>query len=392
MIGTVFLLADNMIVRLTEGYSIRYFFKWNYQVYRSVVDWCSRHGFSLVDCALDFLSSILVAYLFVLLLRKVIVPIVRKFHVRAANGIFVISMSLGWLVFLMGFSNSVKYVPFSPYTHWVFDKIFYICFILTFLSILAQMIRAAIAWMIDRFRRRHPENYNTNRLLMDFSINILRMMAWLFVLLFVLQEVFHLKVTHLLASAGIVGFALAIAAKDTIANIFGAFSILGGRMFAMGDWIKAGVAEGVVERIGFRSVCIRSFDNGRLIEIPNHVIADSQIENYSRHQFWREFFTFGMVYQTTPEQMQQAMLILDQIAQDLSDVLAQGRKPQFDFIRFDNSALTIEGYVWFKASSWFAVRHARSQFNMEVLKRFRDAGLEMAYPTSTVYVNSTEDK
>ena len=153
----------------------------------------------------------------------------------------------------------------------------------------------------------------------------------------------------------------------------------------MGDWIKTGETEGIVEQIGFRSIRIRAF-SGRLIDIPNRLIADSQVENFSNRKFWREHFCFGLIYQTSPDKIGQARHILEEIGRDLADDMAPGKSVRFDFLQFDASSLNVDGYVWFRISDWYTMRSARGRFNGEVLRRFNEAGLEFAYPTSTIFL------
>jgi len=377
------MMAAVSVLETAEEYSIHMLMNWHQRFVRGAVNWCTQNWPDLLALLVDLVSLFLVCWLAFFLIRKTILWIGKR-HQSVANELTKISSPIVWLVFWFGLSNCTGYVPFPEGVHNVLNKFFYVCFVLMFLSIFQHTLQALSAMLIERFKRRDPKKFGMNKLLLDLSLSIIRLVAWSYVVIFILQEVFHFKVTHLIASAGIAGLAIAFAAKDTISNIFGAFSILGCKMFQMGDWIKTGDTEGVVEQIGFRSVRIRAFNNGRLIDIPNNIIANSQVENFNRHLFWREYFCFGLTYQTTPEQMALAKGILHEIAKDMSHALVSDRPPQFDFMLFDKSSLNLEGYLWFKPMGWWDMRHMRSRFNEEVLKRFNAAGLSMAYPTTTV--------
>jgi len=373
-------------------YSIRFFFDWHRQLFKDITCWSMQNGYSLLIGGLGVVITVCLCLGLLLMIRRIAVPVVERRSRNAAKALTAVSRPVVWVVFWFGFSISLGTIPFSAAMHQVLDKIFYICFILAFLSIFRHALQCAASLMIVRFKQGSPENYNMNKLLLDLSLSIVRLIVWIFVVIFIFQEVFHLKVTHLIASAGIFGLAVAFAAKDTIANVFGAFAILGSKMFRVGDWIKAGSTEGIVEQIGIRSIRIRAFSDGRQIDIPNHIIADSQIENFSNRLYWREYFCFGLVYQTTPEQMALAQKILADIGKDLADLLEKGRPVQFDFALFDRSSLNLEGYVWFGASDFLAMRRARGRFNEEVLRRFNAAGLEFAFPTTTVVMENPEKK
>ncbi len=365
-------------------YSIRAVFDWNLEAIRNIVNWGVQNGPALLAGVVKVAFTVAFCWVVFLLIRRVIGPLLEKWHRYVAEELMAISGPAVRLIFWCGLSNAVDSLSFSEEVHEAIDKLFYVCFVLEFVNIIQHALRCTISLLIDRFKKKDPKNYIMNKLMLDLARSIIRLMLWLYATIFILQEVFHLGVTHLIASAGIVGVAVAFAAKDTIANIFGAFSILGGKMFRVGDWIKAGSSEGLVEQIGFRSIRIRAFSDGRLIDIPNHLIADTQIENFSTHLYWREHFCFGLVYQTTPEQMALAKQLLNEIGHDLADLMFQGKPLQFDFILFGQSSLDLDGYVWFKASDWLSMRRARGRFNEEVQKRFCAAGLEFAFPTTTV--------
>lgn len=114
---------------------------------------------------------------------------------------------------------------------------------------------------------------------------------------------FGINVTALLAGLGIGGVALAFAAQDTVANVFGTITILLDRPFKLGDWVKIGDTEGNVEELGFRSTRIRTFYNS-LITIPNSVVAKERIDNYSaRRGLIRFRHTLGFTYDATPAQL-----------------------------------------------------------------------------------------
>lgn len=371
------------VLEVAEEYSLNMLMSWNHRFVRGAVDWCVQNWQALLALLVDLASLFLVCSAASFLIRKAILWIGKR-HQSVAEEMTKISRPIVWLVFWFGLSNCAEYVPFPTGMHNALNKFFYVCFILVFLSIFQHTLLAVSAMLIEHFKRRDPKKFGMNKLLLDLSLSIIRLLAWSYVVIFILQEVFHFKVTHLIASAGIAGLAIAFAAKDTISNIFGAFSILGCKMFHMGDWIKTGDTEGVVEQIGFRSVRIRAFNNGRLIDIPNNIIANSKVENFNRHLFWREYFCFGLTYQTTPEQLALAKKILYEIAKDMSHALVHDRPPQFDFMLFDSSSLNLDGYLWFKPMGLYDMRHMRSHFNEEVLKRFNAAGISMAYPTTTV--------
>ncbi|MDX8384881.1 MAG: mechanosensitive ion channel, partial [Ghiorsea sp.] len=114
------------------------------------------------------------------------------------------------------------------------------------------------------------------------------------------------SVSGLIASMGIGGIAIAMAAKDTIANLFGSVMLLVDRPFSVGDWIRTSEFEGVVEEIGFRSTKIRTFAK-TLVNVPNSLLANMVIDNIDARSKRRIKMRIGITYATSTDKMQQAI-------------------------------------------------------------------------------------
>ncbi|MHC4429993.1 MAG: mechanosensitive ion channel family protein, partial [Planctomycetota bacterium] len=123
-----------------------------------------------------------------------------------------------------------------------------------------------------------------------------------FVLLFVAQNL-DIDITSLLAGLGIGGIAFALAAKDTVENLFGSFTVLIDRPFQIGDWVVIGEQEGTVEEIGFRSTRLRTFYNSR-ITIPNSTLVNSHVDNLGARRYRRVKCMIGIQYDTPPEKIE----------------------------------------------------------------------------------------
>ncbi|MEC8938730.1 MAG: mechanosensitive ion channel family protein [Candidatus Thermoplasmatota archaeon] len=103
---------------------------------------------------------------------------------------------------------------------------------------------------------------------------------------FVVAGLFGLNLNGLIAGLGITGLALALAARDSVANIFGAISIIIDQPFNVGDWILVDDIEGEVVQIGLRTTLIRSSAD-TLITVPNSNLVNSPVENFSQRRFRR---------------------------------------------------------------------------------------------------------
>jgi MscS family membrane protein len=189
-------------------------------------------------------------------------------------------------------------------------------------------------------------------------------------------------VAALLAGLGIGGLAMAMAAKDTVSNVFGGVTIFTDQPFTINDRIRASGFDGTVEEIGVRSTRIRTLD-GTLVTIPNSSFAESAVENVSAEPSRKVKVNLGLTYDTTPEQMQEAMTILADIA-DGNDGLLENRTISFN--AFGDSAMNIIFIYYIKKGA--AIMDVQTEINMEILSRFNARGLEFAFPTQTIYTRA----
>ncbi len=140
--------------------------------------------------------------------------------------------------------------------------------------------------------------------LAPLATKTLKVLVVIIGILLVLQNV-GVNVTALLAGLGIGGVALAFAAQDTVANIFGTITILMDTPFKLGDRIKIGETEGIVEAVGFRSTTIRTLYNS-LVSLPNSVVAKEKIDNLTERNNLIRFRTIvGLTYTADIKQIEQ---------------------------------------------------------------------------------------
>jgi MscS family membrane protein len=120
--------------------------------------------------------------------------------------------------------------------------------------------------------------------------SIMRFLIVIFGMVFI-ADALGFDLTTMVAGLGITGLALALAAQDTISNIFGATTVLLDRPFQVGDWVVIGSVEGEVMEIGLRTTLIRtSLDT--VITMPNANLANTPVENWGKRRFrrWQPIF------------------------------------------------------------------------------------------------------
>lgn len=194
------------------------------------------------------------------------------------------------------------------------------------------------------------------------------------------------SVSSILAGFGIGGIAVSMAAKDALANIFGSFEILSDKAYKVGDYIKIDTIEGTVEDINIRSTKIRSLDN-YLINIPNSLAAKAIITNVSeaKKRFINE--TFGVTYSTSNENIEKAIEILKNIAQNHDKIHNDYTVAVHDL---GESSINIKFRGYVKGGGYDKFLNVRGEFIQEVVKEFRAAGIDFAFPSRSIYIENNE--
>jgi len=234
----------------------------------------------------------------------------------------------------------------------------------------------------------------TGTMLDDQLVPLLRKALRVFVVivaaLFLAKNVFKADIGALIAGLGIGGLAFALAAKDTIANVFGSVMILIDRPFRLGDRIKTVGQDGIVEEVGFRSTRIRTLE-GHLVTIPNATLATTDIENITERPALKRVLNVTVTYDTPPEKVQRGVDILNEMLAARKEHFAEEFPARVYFSDFNADSLNIVVYYWFVPADWWEYLAFNHEFNMELLRRYNEEGIEFAFPTQTLYVKQDSE-
>lgn len=197
------------------------------------------------------------------------------------------------------------------------------------------------------------------------------------------------NVMSVLAGLGLGGLALALAAQDSAANLFGSIMILLDRPFKVGDWIKVGSWEGMVEHVGFRSTRIRTFYNS-VITVPNSTMAKENIDNMGIRGLFRVRTSLGVTYDTPPEKLEAFM-------EGLKNILLANPKVRKDkilviFDRYADFSLEILVNFYFELEPEENEYVQKHFVYMEFLRMAHDMGVSFAFPTQSLHLESTPEK
>ncbi len=199
-------------------------------------------------------------------------------------------------------------------------------------------------------------------------------------------QLWGINVAGLVAGLGIGGLAFALAAKDTAANLFGSIALLLDKSIRIGEWIKIGGVEGIVEDIGMRTTKIRSFQKS-LITLPNQVIANSPIENFSRRGIRRIKMNIGVTYDTSSQQMQQIIADIKTMLKN-HEGISQESTMLVNFTTFGDSSLNILIYTFSNTANWAKYMDIKEDVNLKIMKIIEQNRSAFAFPSRSIYLES----
>jgi MscS family membrane protein len=197
------------------------------------------------------------------------------------------------------------------------------------------------------------------------------------------------NVKAFLAGLGIGGLAFALAAQDTIANLFGSVVVAIDQPFKLGETVKIGAFTGTVEDIGLRSTKLRAVDKS-LIVLPNKMVASEVVTNLARFLERRVEQVIGLTYDTSPEQM-------EAIVEDFRNILlneAEIDPTSFHVYFRDYSASSMDLWIVYIARDPDFTKHMRlrQRMNLAFMRAIQARGLSFAYPTQTLELSAKTTK
>ena len=209
----------------------------------------------------------------------------------------------------------------------------------------------------------------------------------LYVVLFLLAlDNLGINITALVAGLGIGGIAVALAVQNILGDLFGALSIVLDKPFVVGDFIVVDTFSGTVEHIGLKTTRLRSIE-GEQIVIANAELLRSRIRNYKRMYERRVVFLVSVTYDTPPDTVER----IPGIIRDIVNAQAQVRIDRAHFKRFADSALEFETVYYMLIADYTAMMDTQQAIAIALMRRFREEGIEFAFPSRTVYVRTPEE-
>lgn len=217
--------------------------------------------------------------------------------------------------------------------------------------------------------------------LVPLLVKSLRILVTTVGILFILQN-FGYNVTSLIAGLGLGGLAFALAAQNTVSNLFGSITIFSDKPFQLGDWIQVGDIEGTVEDVGFRTTRVRRFDQA-LVTVPNSQFINTGVINYSAMKKRRISFNLMIAYGTSANK-------INEVVAGIKKIIEENEK--FDhsyyivrFTEFGAYSLNIFIYCFASTTDWAESLMIKEEFNLKIMQLLEELDVEIAFPSQAIY-------
>jgi MscS family membrane protein len=353
----------------------------------SIESYCWFIGIILIGLLFRKLISIFVSWILYRLIKKYTLKVgLKEFQdlLTRPFRIFIILLAIyfgsKWLVFPPQWTlESVD----KPGLRMVLNIIFDTSLILSLTWILLRLID--FIGLILLKRAIHTETKMDDQFV-PYIKSSLKIIILLLCFFSILANAFHVNVLALVGGLGIGGLALALAGKETVENLFGSVTIFLDKPFTVGDQVKVGNTEGIVESIGLRSTRIRTMDKS-LLTMPNKKMIDAELENVTLKTMWRARFHIGLTYDTNIEQLKK---VTGEIFNYLQEHPMIQNEPIVRFTEFNNSSLDILIIYQVLTGDINKYVTVKEEVNYKIMEVVQNNNCRFAFPSTSIYFENSK--
>ena len=340
-----------------------------------------------------FLGFILFGLIFKSIISKYLSHIIYKIVNRDASinvTTFdeILIKPIGFFVFLLfiylgslniDFPNELNFQNNHFSLSTIFKKVFTIV-------VLFAVSRIALR-LVDYFGIVFRNRANTTESKMDdqlvpFVVEVGKIAVYIVLFFVLLGKIFDIDVTALAAGVGIGGIAIAMASKESLENLLGSFTIFFDKPFLVGDLVSTGSITGTVEKVGFRSTRIRTFDKS-IVTVPNKNMISAELDNLGKRKVRRARFYIGLTYDTTIDQMKKVVKEIETLINEHPKTDQEGR---VKFQEFGASSLDIMVLYYVSSTKWDDFIDVKEDINFKIMEIVKNNDCEFAFPSTTVYL------
>jgi small-conductance mechanosensitive channel len=317
--------------------------------------------------------------------------LVRRFSavaIRTPNAVDdvlleVVRRTRPYLIFALGLALGARWLVLRDSVEHRLDQFLFVAVLLQ----LGAWGNALIRFWVERWTvtRTAPEDLGSTATVRATGW-LGRLVLWAVIILVALEN-FGINITALVAGLGITGVAVALAVQNVLGDLFAALSIVIDKPFVVGDYVVVGQGiDGTVERIGLKTTRLRSL-SGEQVIVANAELLRAQIRNYKRMSERRVVFLTSVTYDTDAVKLGRIPAIL----RELVEAQPHTRFDRAHLARLQESWLEYETVYYVGTADFNTYMDVQQAINLALVRRFRDEGVEFAFPTRTVvHVEATE--
>lgn len=223
--------------------------------------------------------------------------------------------------------------------------------------------------------------------LVPFFKELTKIFVWIFAFFVGLGFVFQVNIGNIIAGLGLGGLAVALAAKESLENLFASFTIFLDKPFVVGDLVTVNNITGTVENVGFRSTRIRTLEKS-FLTLPNKTMIDNPLDNLSLRTHRRADMNLSIEYQTSKENLE---ILLFSLHEMIKVHPRCAEEPVVRFVQFGENALIIRVLYFVDTLEFFDFMQVREEINLQILEKTRELGCRFAFPTHTIFLRDNSN-
>ena len=284
-----------------------------------------------------------------------------------------------FLVMLIGAYYGLEFLsilePYSTEVAFTFSivEILLIAFIIT------RVVNVVVTWYGEKRAKKQMSEH-----ILFVLKKIINAVVYLFAFLVVLA-VLKIDLSGIVVGLGVGGIAIAFALQNVLSDAFSAFSIYFDKPFEIGDYIVVGEYSGTVKKIGIKSTRVQLLQGEELV-LANSVLTNSSVRNFKKMRKRRISFSFGVIYATPTNKLKKIPDIIRAII-DGDKLEYVDKLDRVHFTEFGDFSLNFDIIYFLKTKDYVKYRDTQQEINFAIKEAFEKEGIEMAFPTQTIFLN-----
>ncbi len=284
--------------------------------------------------------------------------------------------TLGWPLYILVAVNTAAWFIVLPD---MLDMSLYFGMVLVAVYYIIKAAQKAVDFSVSKIDQRREGQ--VNRTIVDLAKKLLKGLAWLMALLFILTSM-GVDISGAILGLGVGGIVIGFALQSILSDLFASFSLYFDRPFEKGDFIIIGPDDmGVVENIGLMSTRIKHLKGHELV-VSNSELVSTRINNYKKMKKRRIVFSFGVTYQTPTKKLER----IPGIVKELVDKTEHANLDRVHFSKFGDSALNFEVVYYVDSQDYGVYMDTQQAINLALKRAMEKEKVEFAYPTQTIFL------